>query len=750
MSRARSLPKNMQPQKRRMRLRPSAVCLAIAVLAPCAWGQDAVPAPEAAPTLRTVTVNASADASAEGLSPEYPGGQVARGGRAGILGTRDGLETPFSITSYTNQLIQDRQARSVGEVLQNDPGVRVARGFGNFQESYFIRGFILGSDDVAYNGLYSLLPRQYIATELFERVEVLRGASAFLTGANPGGGGLGGAVNLLPKRAPNEPLTRVTVGAASGGQGQGALDIARRFGPDDAAGIRVNAAYRQGGTAVDDEKVKLGLAAVALDWRSRDVRLSGDLGYQDNRLQRPRPSVFLAPGVTDVPQPPQASSNFAQPWTYSNERDLFGTLRGEWDITPAITAWGAYGLRRGKEANSLANPTVDNAGDAGAASTSRFDNARKDAVDTGELGLRGKLRTGSVGHEWVAAVNAFSLDSRNAFGFDLAPLRTSIYAPTLHPQPPLGATTFFGGDLAAPLRTARTRLRSLALGDTLSLFDDRLLLTLGVRHQRLDIRGYDYDTGAETSRYEASHNSPAVGAVWKAGKSLSVYANYIEGLSQGDTAPATAGGRPVVNAGEPLPPYVARQREIGLKYDGGRLGGGLALFSVTRPRAFVDAANVFTAAGQDRHDGIELNVFGEAAHGVRLLGGATWLDARQRDTGSAATDGRRVIGVPRFQATLGAEWELRALSGLALDARIVHTGASYADAANTLRVPGWTRLDVGARYLVEVAGKPVTLRARVDNLADRDYWASSGGFPGSGYLVLGAPRTFTLSASVDF
>jgi hypothetical protein len=100
-------------------------------------------------------------------------------------------------------------------VLQNDPGVRVARGFGNFQESYFIRGFILNSDDVAYNGLYSLLPRQYIATELFERVEVLRGASAFLTGANPGGGGIGGAINLLPKRAPNEPLTRVSVGLAA-------------------------------------------------------------------------------------------------------------------------------------------------------------------------------------------------------------------------------------------------------------------------------------------------------------------------------------------------------------------------------------------------------------------------------------------------------------------------------------------------------------------------------------------------------
>ena len=116
-------------------------------------------------SMDAITVEASADASAGGLAAPFAGGQVARGGRIGVLGTQDIMDTPFSITSYTNELIQDRQARSVGDVLQNDAGVRVARGFGNFQESYFIRGFILGSDDVAYNGLYSLLPRQYIATE---------------------------------------------------------------------------------------------------------------------------------------------------------------------------------------------------------------------------------------------------------------------------------------------------------------------------------------------------------------------------------------------------------------------------------------------------------------------------------------------------------------------------------------------------------------------------------------------------------
>ena len=132
----------------------------------------------------------SADASADGLTQPYAGEQVARGGRVGILGNRDYMETPFTSTSYTSQLIQDQQARSVSDIVQNDPSVRVARGFGNMQELYVVRGFPLFSDDISYNGLYGLLPRQYVAAEFIERAEVFRGASAFLNGAAPGGTGL--------------------------------------------------------------------------------------------------------------------------------------------------------------------------------------------------------------------------------------------------------------------------------------------------------------------------------------------------------------------------------------------------------------------------------------------------------------------------------------------------------------------------------------------------------------------------------
>ncbi|WP_376779780.1 TonB-dependent receptor plug domain-containing protein, partial [Stutzerimonas nitrititolerans] len=79
-------------------------------------------------------VVASADASAGGLTESYAGDQVARGGRVGILGNQDYMDTPFTSTAYTSKLIQDQQARSVSDIVQNDPSVRVARGFGNMQE----------------------------------------------------------------------------------------------------------------------------------------------------------------------------------------------------------------------------------------------------------------------------------------------------------------------------------------------------------------------------------------------------------------------------------------------------------------------------------------------------------------------------------------------------------------------------------------------------------------------------------------
>ncbi|NVI84346.1 MULTISPECIES: TonB-dependent siderophore receptor [Janthinobacterium] len=700
-----------------------------------------------AQSMPTVVVNASADASAEGLSKAYAGGQVARGGRLGLLGNVDMMDTPFGSTSYTQQFIADQQARSVGDLLQSDPAVRMSRGYGNFQEVYVIRGFALDSDDVAYNGLYGVLPRQYVSPELLERVEVFRGASAFLNGAAPGGSGIGGAINLMPKRAGNTPLTELTVGVESGGHAYAAIDVARRFGENKEFGVRVNAAKRQGETGIKREDHDVGMFSVGLDYRGSSYRLSADAGYQNFDLTAPRPSVGIG-SVAVLPSAPDASKNFAQPWSYSKEHDVFGTARAEVDLAKDVVAWAAFGSRSTKEANSLAEPSLTSSN--GDATVSRFDNARKQEIRTGELGIRGKLVTGAVKHTLVASWSGHWNEAKNAYAIG-DKFATNIYAPVSVAPPP---TPYPGGIMSDPRITQKTILNSYALADTMAFLDDKLLLTVGLRRQQIKDAGYDYNTSVlQGKAYDESATTPVAGIVFKANRNVSLYANYIEALVKGPTATGTyvENGQQlnVDNMGDVFAPYKSKQKEIGVKYDGGKLGMSAALFSTAKPLLAVVGKRA-ELDGEQRNRGLELSVFGTPMQGVRLLGGLTWLDAKLSNTGMAENNGKKPIGAPETQMSVGGEWDVPGAPGLTLNARTIYTSTQYADQANTKQLPSWTRLDIGARYLTQVAGRDVTLRARVDNVTDRNYWSSAVSSFNIGSLVLAAPRTVVVSASVAF
>jgi iron complex outermembrane receptor protein len=229
---------------------------------------------------------------------------------------------------------------------------------------------------------------------------------------------------------------------------------------------------------------------------------------------------------------------------------------------------------------------------------------------------------------------------------------------------------------------------------------------------------------------------------------VSLYANYIEGLIQGATAPESTSSAPIVNAGEVFSPFKSKQYEVGAKYDQGTIGGTLALYRITEPSAYV-IGNVFAEDGRQRNQGVEFSTYGQIVKGLRLLGGATVLDAKTTETDNALIFGKKVIGVPQTTASLGIEWDVTALRGLTVDGRVVYTSSEWVDGGNTESIPAWTRVDLGARYSLPVADKLLTVRANVENVANKDYWSSVGGAPGDNYLVLAAPRTFLLSLSVD-
>lgn len=725
----------LQIMARPIRLACAVSLLALSLAAPALAQQG-----PAAPTeLGEIVVTGSQ----VNLTAPAAGGQVARGGRVGLLGNLDMMDTPFSTTSYTEKLARDQQARGIGDVLQNDPTVRVTKGFGNFQELYVIRGFPVYSDDMSYNGLYGVLPRQFVAAELIERVEVFRGASAFLNGAAPGGTGVGGAFNLTPKRA-NGPLTRLTAGVSGADEIYAAGDLARRFGDQDEWGARLNVAGRGGEASVEDQTNTLRVVGLNLDRRGERARFSADLGWQDHRIDAPRPSV--TPGAA-IPEAPSADRNFAQRWTYTDEQQLFGAVRGEFDITDSVTAWAAFGGRQGEEDNSLANPRSDAAG---AIRGYRFDNIRKDTVWSGDVGLRADLTTGPVGHRLVVSASQIQSKSRNAWaGSNFAGYSFgTLTDPVLSPAPAIASVS---GDLSDPKVTERVKNTSVAVADRLSFLDGRLLATVGVRYQEIETKSYAYADGAFGSGYSSEAATPAFALVYKPGDRVSLYANYAEALTPGRVAPAVINGAAVANAGEVLSPFRAEQAEVGAKYDAGTFGGTLSVFRTTLPSAFFDpATRVYSDGGEQENRGVELTVYGEPIDGLRLIGGATWLDAEVKRSLTAANEGKSAIGVPDVQTNLNVEWDVPGLSGLTLEGRVVHTSAQAANAANTLELDAWTRFDAGVRYAFEAGGRPLTVRARVENVADEDQWVAVGGYPGSNYLTLGAPRTLSLSISAEF
>ena len=671
----------------------------------------------------------------------FEGDQVARGGRAGLLGNVDMMDLPFTGTAYTQNLIQNQQARSVGDVLQNDPVVRVAKGFGNFQEVYVVRGFPIFSDDMTFNGLYGILPRQYLAAELVERVEVFRGANSFLNGAAPGGSGVGGAFNMVPKRAGDTPLTRLTLGYESDGQFYGALDAGRRFGSADEFGIRMNVVGRDGDMAVDDQERSLQVVSLGADYQTERLRLYADFGFQDHHLDAPRPQVTPL-GI--APKVPDASDNYAQPWTFSDEQQIFGAARGEFDISDNITFWLAFGGRYGEEENRLANPSV--AMD-GVTSTFRFDNTREDTIYSADSGLRAEFSTGAIEHRLIVSVSGIRSDYDNAFEFYLTPFANDLFNPFDIPIPTAGL--FAGGMLSDPLRTEAVRNWSIAAADVMSLFDGRLLATVGVRRQSIQTRTFDFNTGVETSKYDESAVTPIGALVVRPYEWLSLYANYAESLQPGEVAPAFSGGVPIVNVGDILDPFRGEQIEFGLKIDRESFGATIAAFELSKPNSIVENGR-FTNSGEQQTQGVELSIFGEPYAGLRIIGGVTFLDAALEKTTGGFDEGNTPIGIPDTQLNLNMEWDVIWIPGLTLDGRVVYTDEQYINTANTLDIPDWHRFDLGARYTTKAAGREIVVRGRIENVGDEDYWASAGGFPGENYLVQGAPRTFILSTSVDF
>jgi iron complex outermembrane receptor protein len=667
----------------------------------------------------------------DNLPPDFTGGMVARGARVGVLGNRDYMNTPFSINSYTEKTIEDQQAVTVGDVARNDASVRFVGQTGGILDAFFIRGLPVGegnAGEIAFDGIYGVAPNYRLFTDYIERVEVLKGPAAFLYGMSPASS-IGGTVNVVPKRAGEVDITRFTADYASNLQGGAHLDIGRRYGDNREFGVRANGAYFGGDTPLDKQSRGVFVGSLALDYRGNRFRSSVDFVAQDEQFRAPSRPLLVAAGVA-VPSAPNASLNLSQAWEWSQVADQSLLLRAEYDVTDNVTFFADVGGGHTQVARVFGTPTI----------TSYSGNTTNTPAyftflinrQTYDAGVRASFETMGIKHLLVLQALAYHDDISRGSTSGRA-MSSNIYAPVNLPGQAIAAPTFMP-------KISSTDLTGFALSDTLSAFDERIQLMLGIRQQRIATIDFSPTTGLPTSSSDKSAQPPMVGLVVKPWQNVSLYANYVQGLSKGETAPQAA-----INAGQVLPPYIATQFEAGIKADFGQIGATLAAFQIERQFGQL-VNNVFAVGGQQRNQGLELNVFGEVIPTVRVLAGLTLLNATVTQTSTAFALGNRPIGVPVVSGTLTTEWDTP-LPGLTLMGTAAYSSDSYVSLPNTQSIPAWTRFDLGASYRTALDKTPLVFRATVQNVFNNNYWSGVTGF---GALLEAAPRTVLLSIAADF
>ena len=665
------------------------------------------------------------------LPPPYAGGEVARGSRVGILGNRDYMDTPFSTTTYTQQYIQNNQARTMVDVVADDPTIRPGRAQSQYDDRLMIRGFPLFTADMAFNGMYGVMSSFPMPLAGIERVEVFRGPSAMLSGMAPNGA-VGGTINLVPKRAPDAGITQLTATYAMNAQFGGAIDVGRRFGPDNALGLRINAAYSGGNTTVNYQSDSLLNITAGFDYRGPDTRLDADFGYINRNIVGAQGGTFLAAGLL-LPAAPNAANNYYQPWEFNAFNSTYGLLRFEHDLAPNLTTFVKVGGNNSNGAFITGFPTITNTSGATTASPGKFLSFFQNL--TAEVGARARFETGALRHEAALSGSYLNSWSGNANLF-ASPVASNIYTPLIQPPPNIA-----GAPTSARL-TSQSVLTSVGLIDAISALQDKIQVIGGFRWQQIQVGNWSATTGQPTPGFSEAVVTPSASLIVRPWKQVSFYGNFIQALEQGPIA-----GAGLRNAGTAFPPFVSTQFEAGTKLDLGDFGATLAVFQITKPSSFTDpTTNSLVVNGQQQNSGLEFTMFGEPFKGVRPIGGFLWMSPVLTSTAGGINNGHYAPGVPNFQANLGLDWDTPYVRGLTVGGRVIYTGRTFIDPANLQPVPDWTRFDLTAKYVFERSdGKPLALRAQVINVGNNNYWMSNPGF-----VTEGLPRTFMLSLTADF
>lgn len=224
---------------------------------------------------------------------------------------------------------------------------------------------------------------------------------------------------------------------------------------------------------------------------------------------------------------------------------------------------------------------------------------------------------------------------------------------------------------------------------------------------------------------------------------VALYGSFVKGLEDSSSAPDTA-----INRGEPSPALKTKQYDLGfrlsLSESSNIIAGG---FEVTKPYLSTDSNNVYRQLGEEIHRGVELSLSSSPYEGLTVLFGGYLVDNLVRQSGDASDNvGKRPVGQPDKLLQLNFDYVVPFIKEISLDASVTHTGKQAGTLDNTVSIPNFTTINIGARYMTKFQKYPLTLRILVENVTDTYSWQ----LVSSGAYVPTDQRTFSAYVAVDF
>jgi len=764
-----------QPSFKRTVLASAVIGSAIAA-APLAYGQeiktqDAAPQDEVT-TLPAIEVQGAAPYQAtEASSPKI---------------TAPLRDTPRTITVIPEQLIQDRGASSLADVLRTTPGITLGAGEGGTPtgDRPFIRGYE-SSTDISIDGVRDFA-RGYHETFNLEAVEITKGPSS----AYGGRGGTGGAINMQTKAPKNSNFAEVSV--AAGNADQWSTTVDGNVVLHDKIALRVNA-MKMGGTTPGRDWVTIdrqGIAPSIIFGLDTTTRATFSYSYVENKDMPDQGFPFSNDAHPDVKRPNKHidRSNFygrrhvdfrdswAKQSTVLLEHDFASGLQLR-NITRYAETLNHYIMGRPTYSCAETNTTPGcdpNNPNATYRSGTRLRWRETEAL-INQTDLIGTFNTGSFTHTFNAGLEFSKDEIRSRYMQHNGTIDDDNNATRYPVHNPVSGRRYNESiEYRRKVLDGRIRTRSLYFFDTVEI-NEQFQLNGGVRYEHYKVFGHTYRNlnaaGSPTeltgtySRGDHLLNWQA-GVVYKPAPNGSVYLSYAtssnpagENLGQGGGADGAAGSGQFNGVTSELKPEKSRSIELGTKWDvlDERLSLTAAVFETRKTDArTTDPLNsdAVTLDGNNRVRGIELGVTGAITPRWDVWAGYTYLDAKNLkylsggDTNVTPPrppnnfSGNRLKFIPKHSASLWTTYKI--MPQLTVGGGVTYMGMRYADDRNHYELPSYKRYDAMARYEVN---KNFALQLNVNNITNTElYDASHVGL----FYNVGPGRSYMLTATYRY